>query len=296
MQCKKVIRIHAGFGNQMFQYALYLKLKKVNGEDNVFIHDCIDSDAPNILQIFSLQPKYASEQLIERLMDVNMSFWSRVIRKIRGRKTYYETNEMAYEELPLSTKRSLYLYGYWQSEKYFEDIREEILETFNFDKALKRLDKKCIEQNELWIKEIQNTNAVSVHIRRGDYIQLADKFGGICTDKYYQEAMSYFRNKYEDIKFYIFTNDEEWVSNQEIFRKSDCRIIDCNEGKHDELDMMLMARCKHNIIANSSFSWWGAWLNKNNQKEVIAPAKWIHTQDASDIYCQGWKIVDGRVD
>ena len=295
MKCKKIVRLHAGFGNQMFQYALYLKLQKINGIENVFVHNCIEPQTPNILEVFSLTPQYASEKLIERLRDVNMSFMSRVVRKIRGRRTYYETDKMEYEELPLSKSRSLYLYGYWQSEKYFIDIREEILRTFNLEHALMKYSQDVRDFNEERLREIKQTNSISVHIRRGDYVQLSSKFGGICTDKYYHEAMNYFRNKYSDAKFYIFTNDLAWAEGQEMFQADDCKIINGNEGKNDELDMLLMSKCKHNIIANSSFSWWGAWLNEYNEKEVIAPAKWIHTLDASDVYCQGWKIIDGRV-
>lgn len=296
MRHKKIVRLHAGFGNQMFQYALYLKLQKINGVENVFVHDCIEPDTPNIINTFSLAPNYADEKLVERLRDVNMKFISRVIRKIRGRRTYYETNKMAYEELPLSKHRSLYLYGFWQSEKYFLDIREEVLKTFDFEQALTLYSEEVKSSNIKWLSEIKQTNSVSVHIRRGDYVQLAHKFGGICTEKYYREAMSYFRSKYNDVRFYIFTNDSAWVREQELFRGDDCQVIDCNIERNDELDMLLMSKCKHNIIANSSFSWWGAWLNEYCDKEVIAPEKWIHTLDASDIYCQGWKIIDGRID
>ncbi len=111
------------------------------------------------------------------------------------------------------------------------------------------------------------------------------------TKDYYDKAVSYFQTKYGDVTFFVFSNDMEWAK-QNIKADKLC-FVECNTGKDSWKDMYLMTQCKHNIIANSSFSWWGAWLNQNKDKEVIAPSLWLYHADNKDmIYCEGWKIID----
>lgn len=110
-------------------------------------------------------------------------------------------------------------------------------------------------------------------------------YGGICTDSYYERAVSMVKEKVPDARFFIFTNDPVWVKAH--MTGEEFVVVDCNDESAGYLDMLLMSRCKHHIIANSSFSWWGAWLNSHPDKIVIAPSKWLNGRDCSDIYTAG---------
>lgn len=118
--------------------------------------------------------------------------------------------------------------------------------------------------------------------------------GDICTETYYKKAIKYFEDKYKDVIFFVFSNDIEWV--KENFCAKNMVIADVNDEMNGMSDMYLMTQCKHNIIANSSFSWWGAWLNQNEGQEVIAPNKWLNTMEMKDICCERWKKLADETD
>ena len=180
-----------------------------------------------------------------------------------------------------------YLSGYWQCEKYFKEFRAELLELFRFpqnqinEASRKMQDQICREQ------------AVAVHVRRGDYLLPENnrKYGNICTLQYYRNAMQYMKEKVSDARFYFFSNDPEWV--RENLSEGDSVIVNCNHGKENYLDMYLMSQCSHNIIANSSFSWWGAWLNRNPDKIIVSPKRWFSHLDVSDAVCEDWIRING---
>ena len=140
---------------------------------------------------------------------------------------------------------------------------------------------------------IHQTHSVSIHVRRGDYLSETNQkiYGRICTLDYYKKAIRYFEEKYEDVTFFVFSNDLEWAKENLEMKKS-C-FVDCNTEETAIYDMYLMSECRDNIIANSSFSWWGAWMNSHEEKEVIAPSKWLNTVEVRDIWCEGWKKLDG---
>ena len=134
--------------------------------------------------------------------------------------------------------------------------------------------------------------AVSLHIRLGDYTTPVNKefFGGICTEEYYKNAVEYIKQKYENPKFFIFSNGEGNIT--EVLPDIDYELVNINDENTGWADMYLMSQCKHNIIANSSFSWWGAWLNQNENKTVVAPQKWINGQKMPDICPSEWIRID----
>lgn len=134
------------------------------------------------------------------------------------------------------------------------------------------------------LDEIEKSNSVAMHIRRGDYLELSDTYGGICTEKYYVNAIKQFEDM--DCKFYIFSNDYEYAK---VHYSGDRFVIvkPFEQFPEANMDLVLMSKCKHNIIANSTFSWWAAWLNSNRSKIVIAPEKWIN-KPTKDIHCSGW--------
>jgi hypothetical protein len=188
------------------------------------------------------------------------------------------------------TRTPAYLTGYFQSEKYFQDIAEKVREAFVFSnhimEGLLPKDKQRILQYQ---QRIENTTAISIHIRRGDYIENHQVYGGICTELYYKKAIELMKAKYPDAFFFIFSNEPEWAEKwiQNTYNgENNFVIIEGSTEAEGYLDMYLMSKCKHHIIANSSFSWWGAWLNPNQDKTVIAPDKWMNNKDMKDIYTE----------
>lgn len=178
------------------------------------------------------------------------------------------------QELFQSCKNYTDLYGYFQTEKYFKAIEESIREDFMF-----------IDPDEACIKELREIaggkDVVSIHVRRGDYLGLSS-FHPVMTEEYYRSAMS----KFDSAIFTVFSDDTDWCRGQEFF--NDAIIYDAP----DSTAMFTMSQCDHNIIANSSFSWWGAWLNRNPEKIIIAPKRWFGPSyidyNVSDLYPDGW--------
>ena len=164
-----------------------------------------------------------------------------------------------------------------------------------YDRILRGMGEyyKAVSYTHLLQEQMRREQAVAVHVRRGDYLlpENSRKYGNICTLQYYKNAMQYMKKKVPDAKFYFFSNDSEWV--RKNLANGDSVIVDCNHGKENYLDMYLMSQCSHNIIANSSFSWWGAWLNQNPDKIVISPQRWFSHLDASDAICEDWVRVNG---
>jgi hypothetical protein len=186
----------------------------------------------------------------------------------------YNENGFHYTNIPYSP--NLDVIGYFQSEKYFLDCKETILYHLDFIDSL---------DDEIVNKDL---NSCSIHIRRGDYVRLSEyhPFPGM---EYYIKSIDFMRSIGVEV-FYLFSDDIEWC--KENF-KSFNDIVYIN-GNIDIKDLFLMSKCKNNIIANSSFSWWGAWLNKNSNKKVIAPATWFGPKNSSastkDLYCSSWLI------
>ena len=176
-----------------------------------------------------------------------------------------------------------YLMGYWQSEKYFKSIESIIRADFVFRQPMS-------ERNQQIADEITQSNAVSLHVRRGDYVQNTNTFAthGACSLDYYRAAILRIAERVEQPKFFIFSDDITWVKgNMKI--DFPCQYVDHNCGGESYNDMRLMSLCKHNIIANSSFSWWGAWLNPRADKIVIAPKCWFANQtNVQDLFPPGW--------
>ncbi len=170
-----------------------------------------------------------------------------------------------------------YIQGYWQSEKYFEKYATELRRDFTFKLPL-------TGRNAEFAAKISQTNAVSIHVRRGDYVsnRKAAKLHGLCSIDYYRGAIKNVVARIESPTFFVFSDDIAWVS-ENLKLDSPCAFVDHNQGQDSFNDMRLMSLCRHNIIANSSFSWWGAWLNVNPNKLVTAPKNWfaasVNTED-----------------
>lgn len=274
----KIVYISGGLGNQMFQYAFYRKLKETYKE-NVLVNlsyfseikkgyeNCFGYD---LYKIFNLNLKTHND-LIFNINSNKIFIGKRIlfkIFKILDIFIYFEDRSLSEEKnlQKINKKDFKYFWGYWQSEKYFKDIEEIIKEVFIFPKLE---DKANLDILDI----IQKTESVSIHIRRGDYVGNIGQ-GGLAPLEYYQKAVEHIKNKVKNPYFFIFSNDIEWC--QENIKLENSYYIDWNTGENSYKDMQLMSLCKHNIIPNSTFSWWGAWLNKNPNKIVIAPEKWFN--------------------
>ena len=192
------------------------------------------------------------------------------------------TNDMSF----LSLVPPIYLGGYY----HFPS--KQWLETFQ--SLYRMVDGVLDKVNQIKCLEIDKcVDSVGVHVRRGDYLLPENnrKYGNICTLQYYRNAMQYMKEKVSDARFYFFSNDPEWV--RENLSEGDSVIVNCNHGKENYLDMYLMSQCSHNIIANSSFSWWGAWLNRNPDKIIVSPKRWFSHLDVSDAVCEDWIRING---
>ena len=260
------VKLIGGLGNQMFQYAIGRHLAEKNRTAlSLDISTLLKRDAINYtprnfeLNVFNV--KYS--KLINK---PSSSYFNKAYNKLFtstiNEKGYNYDNQV------LSNKGNIYLNGFWQTEQYFIDIEEIIRKDFTF-----KATPNSININH--IKNINAVNSVSIHFRRGDYItnSSAVDFHGICEPEYYQNAINEIKNKVTNPHFFIFSDDVEWV--QENFIIDNATIISNNTASDAFEDMRLMAACKHNIIANSSFSWWAAWLNNNPDKIVIAPKRWL---------------------
>ena len=283
-----IVGINGGLGNQMFQYALYLKFKKLGKEayidDQILVSKLNNVSSLKIFDVFDLDYQFCNRKTREKMADVGMDIFSRARRKLLGKRHDEDTcfrekdfdNNYYPEVLEMDDK---YLAGCWQSEKYFEDIKTTIYDNYKF-----KTDSKD-EKLQSILKQIRTTNSVALHIRRGDYVGNT-AYEGICTDKYYSDSITYIKQHVDNAKFFIFSDDIEYA--RQRYQGDNFIIVEGFMGDKSHYDMYLMSQCKHNIVANSSFSWWGAWLNQNKAKFVVSPKKWNNRSELRYTPCDGW--------
>lgn len=273
-----IIKLLGGLGNQMFQYALFKALEKKGLEIKIDLSNFESYNLHNgfeLKQIFNIDFQTATESEIIKLADLKGSFFSRVRRKLFGKKKSY-INETNFSFDNIRKKKDYYLEGYWQSERFFANAQDDILKAFCFNNPISLKNKQLL-------KNIEQRNTVGLHVRRGDYIsdpKSFKSFGDICNLEYYTTAISEIIKSVKEPLFIIFSDDMDWVKANLTCELETC-FVDWNSGKESYWDMYLMSQCKHNIIANSSFSWWGAWLNTNPSKKIIAPEIWKWDNDSN---------------
>ncbi len=281
-----IIQLKGGLGNQMFQYALYRELKYRGKEvkiDDVtgFVDDKLRTP---VLSNFGVDYERATKEEVVKLTDSRMDIFSRIRRKLTGRKTCRIDEESGKFNPEILELENAYLVGYWQCDKYFSspEVIEQIKEAFG------KRPQEIMHDSVSWstLQQIECCESVSIHVRRTDYIdEEHNAIHNLCSEKYYKNAIKMVRAKYPNAVFFIFTDDKDWCKNH--FKGHNFITVELEEGDHtDVADMILMSRCKHHIIAHSSFSWWSAWLNDTPKKLVIAPGKWINNRDMDDIYTE----------
>lgn len=284
-----IVKIMGGLGNQMFQYALYEKLKSLGKRVKTDTESFYRHDNKRKYELNKF-PRVETEEASQKEKEYYFQYAGSWHHKIEGKLFESRKKVRSFEGFQYCEDvykvEDAYISGFWQSEKYFESITNIIRERFQFEEPRDLKNLKFLDQ-------IKTQNSVAIHVRRGDYLSPVNQkiYGNICTERYYKEAINYFENKFGDVTFFVFSNDTEWVRNNLKMKKA--VIVDGNDGEKAIFDMLLMANCRHNIIANSSFSWWGAWLNRNAEKKVIAPSKWVNTEKVEDIWCKEWIKMDG---
>ena len=281
-----IIQLKGGLGNQMFQYALYKELKyrgkdvKIDDESG-FVDDKLRVP---VLDRFGVTYDKATREEIIALTDAKMDFLSRVKRKLFGRKSFRIDETEGLFNPEILQKEDAYLVGYWQSDKYFAtpEVAQEIQDVFG------KRPQEIMHDSVSWstLQQIECCESVSIHVRRTDYLDAEHiNVHNLCTEKYYRNAIKMVRDKHPNAVFFIFTDDKEWCRSH--FKGHNFINVELQEGENtDVADMLLMSRCKHHIIANSSFSWWSAWLNDSPEKMIIAPAKWINNKRMDDVYTE----------
>lgn len=281
-----IVRVYGGLGNQMFQYAFYKALLKQN--ENVYL-DISDYDIHNhhngfeLEKIFDIKFNNASKSQIKKVSIDKKKYIYRIIKKIFNidivkSSEYIEMNNISNVRLQRMPD-NIYFNGFWQDKVYIEYIYNEILEEFKFKQVLDGKNKDLLTK-------LEGYETVSVHIRRGDYLN-NKSLGEICDKDYYKRAIQFIESKIDNPVFVFFSDDMNWVKdNFKLGYK--CIYVDWNKKENSYKDMQLMSLCKHNIIANSTFSWWAAFLNKNKNKIVIGPQKWCNEFENNNLLLDGW--------
>ena len=285
-----------GLGNQMFQYAC---ARSLSLELDLPLKFCTDTfgayNAHNgfeLTRVFKLNLEIANTGDLAALIGWTQSFPS-VRRALEKRSFSYLASHRFLSESHLKHGASLrdlvrkggYLHGYWQSERYFASHAAQIRADFKFPQDL------C-EVNLHIANIISQRTAISVHIRRGDYVSNAKTLAvhGTCSPEYYQVAIDTLLQRCPGAQLIAFSDDPRWTSEVLLPRYPAMVLVEHNRGVDSYIDMRLMSMCQHHIIANSSFSWWGAWLNPSPSKMVIAPSRWFADgRDSSDLVPEGWE-------
>ncbi len=276
----KIVKVQGGLGNQLFQYAFYKALQKYNSNKDIYLDKSLyetDTFRKYGLDHFNTQINIATEKQIKKIKN-NKGF--RIFFRLFYKN--FKTGLFGiYQPEVFEEKRHVYYQGYFQTEKYFSDIKEEIIKDLQLKNPINDTNKKMIEL-------MTSCNSVSLHIRRGDYVELED-IHGLCNLDYYNNALKIIKEKVKNPKIFVFSDDLKWCK-ENLNKDIPMTFVDINDDSTNYLDLNLMRNCKHNIIANSTFSWWGAWLNTNQNKIVIAPKIWHkkYQHKFKDIIPESW--------
>jgi len=276
----------------MFQYAfgranakrLGVELKLELSDPTLIIHNGFE-----LKRLFDIQASEATPAEIKSILGFQQNTLVRKAIKIAGLQKLFSSpvvQEPHFHFAPemLVLNDNSYIHGYWQSDKYFSKIEYEIRSDFSFKLAPSKLN---IDVGE----KIVNNNSISLHVRRNDFANnlKINATHGLCSLDYYKEAIKYVTDRVTNPYFFVYSDDPLWVKNN-LDMNYPCDFIQHNHGNESYNDMRLMSMCKHHIIANSSFSWWGAWLNPSEAKIVIAPQQWFanDNNNTQDLIPNSW--------
>jgi len=284
----KMVKLKGRLGNQMFIYAFAKALAYNTGEKIYFDKENYDNSLENM---FNVEMNFADRKYSEKLIEKFIKKLPKKLRKCteatKINPICTEPRENSYCPELFDIKGSAYYEGYYQCEKYFANIEDELRHDFTF-KPIQ--DKKLNEQRD---KIKSATNPVFINIRRGDYVTLEEQniVHWLCSMSYYQKATKYIIEKIPDATFFAISDEPEWT--RENFKIDyPFEVVSANLAMYD---IYLLSACKHGIVANSSYSWWGAWLIDNPDKIICAPSPWLEPERTVDTICDNW-ITFSRVD
>jgi hypothetical protein len=265
-----IVRLRGGLGNQLFQFAAGYALSQHH--NIAYKLDPYTYSKHKYrkfeLEHFKIPFSLVTEKELNHFIGRNrlMRFLNKNENYLRCPKVFSQPHYHFYDDF-FSLPNDIYLSGYWQSEKYFQQVIHHIRE---FYQPALALDPK----NTALMKKLNEVNSVAIHVRRGDYTSnvYSNFFGGL-SDSYYSSAVKLIKEKVNDPSFFIFSDNPGWCRNN--LNIENATYVEHNTGPDSYKDLLLMSQAKHNIIANSTFSWWGAWLNNNADKLVVAPQQWF---------------------
>jgi len=271
MLCFPKLGDYGRLGNAMFQYATMLGVANKTG----YTPWC---DSEKLCTNVNLHDVFKLTKCKE------MPQW----KQVHTLKRIWKEPHFHFCEEIFNIKDDTGLHGYLQSEKYFKHIEDTIRSEFEFSKDVQTQCKEKIKEIK---KQIDGRDLISIHVRLGDYKSLEHVFVPLMKTKYYTDAITYMADKFDKQVFIIFSDEIEIC--KQLFQGDNIAFA---EGGHPHQDMCLMSMCDHNIIANSSFSWWASWLNKKKKKTVIAPKQWFipnekEPKDTKDLYCKDWIVI-----
>lgn len=273
----RLIKMTGGLGNQMFIYAFYLQMKERFPQVYIDLSDMVHYNVHHgykLNHVFNLpRTEFCINQSLKKVLEF-MFFKTIIERKQNGSLKAYNKSYI----WPL-----IYFKGFYQSEKYFTSIKEKVHDVFTFNKSLANQETIAL------LKQMDSDkDSISIHVRRGDYLlpKHWKTTGSVCQLPYYLNAIAEMERKIKTPSYYVFSDDITWV--KENIPLTTAIYVDWNKGEDSWQDMMLMSHCRHHIICNSTFSWWGAWLNPHEDKTVIAPNRWFQLCETPDIYPTEW--------
>lgn len=279
-------RLISGLGNQLFQYAIGRQVSLLNNTELLIDASFYKGQSLRSYKLanYNIKAAIASDEEVVKflspykLLTLRAKLYRRYDKLIPKRKRRYfaEAAWWEYEPDLYKVGNNTYLDGYWQHYKYFEQLDARVL-----DELTLRVPYPA-EATQLLNEIVANPNAISLHIRRGDYISdsNANKLMGVLPLEYYEKAIRFVKEKVLAPVFYVFSDDLEWAA-KHLGKGIDIRLVDIANGEQEYIELDLMSKCRHNIIANSSFSWWGAFLNRNVDKIVVAPRQWVVPNDVN---------------
>lgn len=275
-----ILGLDGGLGNQMFQYAFFLCLKKRYPSVFFLLIECpLAFQKIRLRDLFILSQLSRVQLFILKIIHKLLRFIIfRIIIKITPGQLRKISDDKRYDrDNRFPTGGITFVQGSFQRLCYVGEVEDKLRDLFRFPP----LTDHC---NRYYSGVAQSSNSIAIHIRRGDYLNTINSgiYVNISATDFYRKAIRYIEENVENPVFFIFSNDMDWCkSNLEI--KGRILYVDCNQGDNSWKDMQLMSICKHNIISNSTFSWWAAWLNANKSKIVIVPDKWFITRKTEDI-------------
>jgi len=287
-----IVKLMGGLGNQMFQYAAGRRLSQVGKVplklDTSWFSICSEGTTP---RQYALHPLTIVEDFVSSAEAAEYSSRLKYLASLTSRfspfrGSYLREKHYHFDPAILTPRKKAYLDGYWQSEKYFSDIRDIIVRELSVRNPAEGANRSLAEQ----IAD-HGSSSVALHVRRGDYVNdpVVTNMHGSCSLQYYAAAIGRMAAEVTNPHFFIFSDDPAWVSGN-FAMDHPCTVVGHNGVEAAHEDLRLMSLCRHHIIANSSFSWWGAWLAGNPEKLVIAPKRWFANakMDSRDVIPEQW--------